>query len=377
MGSKTLTDFGLFNPKTPSVADNLKEIQKNTAAIANLPARSHGYYGSWTQLGNSLETSDVAFTGTDSIVSNVVAIGIERDGYKFKILNSGIYKITLNANVRVKDTPNANTKKRIMRLRNSFNTVLYETSTTNQYAESHIETTLSVIVDLEADDYIYFEGKYGTKIGFIMFHPGTSAIIQSIGGVQGKDGITPEQTQAIVDNTSKTGITPEQTQAIVDNTSKHQKSIVAPIYVFLNPDTGIYISGEPYSVDRKPTIFMEGTVEVIKPTRLKIVGVASITPVYVLGIAIYVDGIAIGTGGSINACHVDCAFIYFYAVGGITYMKQFPYSLVTDILPIGEHTVKIGAISSYTKNTSKTLYVGNRYEGNLPSASTLEITEFL
>lgn len=149
--------------------------------------------------------------------------------------------------------------------------------------------------------------------------------------------------------------------------------VFEPLYVLLN-SVKLEINPE----DGNPEIIMQGDVDVITPSRLEISGVISGTFNYVVGIAVYVDGIAIGTGTRLNRCHNDCAFVVFHTgVGGDQYSFINPYVLVTDVLNYGIHKIEIGIIGKWS-GTTHTIYVGDVVQSNdgIPSSSTLLVKEF-
>lgn len=146
--------------------------------------------------------------------------------------------------------------------------------------------------------------------------------------------------------------------------------IFEPLYVLLN-STKLEINVND------PEIIMQGEVDVITPSRLEISGVIAGTFNYVTGIAIYVDGVAIGTGTTLNKCHDDCAFVVFHtAIGSDNFMFINPYHLVTGVLGSGIHTIEIGIIGKWL-GISHTIFIGNVDTAGmgLPSSSTLIVKE--
>jgi len=143
-----------------------------------------------------------------------------------------------------------------------------------------------------------------------------------------------------------------------------------PFY-FVLKDTKLLINVDD------PEIIMSGDVNIATPTRLEISGVISCTFNYVVGIAVYVDGVPIGMGTTrSNLCHVDCAFVLHHAtIGSTNYMNQLTYDIVTDVLGAGTHKIEIGILGKYN-NIKHTIYVGDVFGNFLPSSSTLLIKEF-
>lgn len=145
--------------------------------------------------------------------------------------------------------------------------------------------------------------------------------------------------------------------------------IFIPLYVLLN-DVKITVNqGDPY-------IIMQGDVDVLKDnTRLQIDVVISSTFNYVVGIAIYLDDVAIGTGSRNNDCHDDCAFVNFNNSSNSNFMSQSHCNLVTDELNKGIHNIKIGILGKWNGN-AHTIFVGDSILNNKPSSSTLIVKEF-
>jgi len=147
--------------------------------------------------------------------------------------------------------------------------------------------------------------------------------------------------------------------------------VFEPLYVLLN---SVKLA---INVD-DPEIIMSGDVDVITPTRLEISGIISCTFNYVVGIAIYVDGVAIGIGTRSNFCHDDCAILSYNGSGissGASRMNPLGFNIATDVLGVGIHTIEIGIIGKWIGN-SHTIYVGDVAANNIPSSSTLLVKEF-
>lgn len=144
--------------------------------------------------------------------------------------------------------------------------------------------------------------------------------------------------------------------------------VFEPLYVLLN-SIKLAINTD------NPEIIMQGEVNVITPSRLEISGVISCTFNYVVGIAVYVDDVAIGTGTRTNSCHDDCAFVTFHtAIPNTSFMSINPFNLVTDVLGAGIHKIEIGIIGRW-QGVSHTIYIGDAFSGGLPSSSTLVVKE--
>jgi hypothetical protein len=122
---------------------------------------------------------------------------------------------------------------------------------------------------------------------------------------------------------------------------------------------------------------MAGDVDVITPSRLEISGGISCTFNYVVGIAVYVDGVAMGHGIRESGCHEDVSFVHFdgTATSRVSYMKHYAYNIVTDVLGAGTHKIEIGILGKWLVN-SHTIYVNDAINGNHPSSSTLLVKEF-
>lgn len=143
--------------------------------------------------------------------------------------------------------------------------------------------------------------------------------------------------------------------------------VFQPLYVVLNDKIEIN------AVD--PEIIMSGDVDIITPTKLEISGVMSCTFNDVVGVAVYLDDVAIGTGTRLNNCHDDCAFVHHNEVSNVNQMTHFTYDIATDVLSGGIHNIKIGIIGKWLGN-EHTIYVGDVFDNGKPSASTLLVKEF-
>ena len=144
---------------------------------------------------------------------------------------------------------------------------------------------------------------------------------------------------------------------------------VAPLYV-LSTQSSVEID----SLD--PVVFLEGSVDVLSPTSLRISGVITGSFNWVVGVAIYVDDIPINVPSAPNDCHPDCLYVHFDGHNNNGYSQHKPFDTLSDILPVGIHTVKIGMLGKF-QGTKHTIYAnGNGQTGNFPGSSSLFVTGF-
>jgi hypothetical protein len=151
-----------------------------------------------------------------------------------------------------------------------------------------------------------------------------------------------------------------------------EKTIV-PVPVF--EPLYVELTGKLTINSENPEIIMSGDVDLINPSRLEINGVISCTFNYVVGIAVYVDGVAIAA--TPNNCHNDCSFIHYDGTAAIktSWVKNHPYHLVTEVLGFGVHTIEIGILGKW-EGTPHTIYVGNIANEDLSSRSVLAVKKF-
>jgi hypothetical protein len=151
------------------------------------------------------------------------------------------------------------------------------------------------------------------------------------------------------------------------------EKIIVPVPVF--EPLYVELSNKLTINSENPEIIMSGDVDVITPSRLEISGVISCTFNYVVGIAVYVDGVAIAA--TPNNCHDDCSFIHYdgTAFNRTSWIKNHPYHLVTEVLGSGIYTIEIGILGKWLGNPH-TIYVGNIANDDLPSRSVLTVKKF-
>lgn len=143
----------------------------------------------------------------------------------------------------------------------------------------------------------------------------------------------------------------------------------------INMMGGSATSNEGLSINSAtPVDVLVGDIEVLNPCQLSISGIVSCTESYVLGIAIYIDDVAIGASGTDNKCHEDCAFTYYSGDNSTTQITQLSYDITTSPIAVGVHNIKI-AILSKLNSTSRRMYFGNRSANDMASMSTLNVRE--
>lgn len=144
-------------------------------------------------------------------------------------------------------------------------------------------------------------------------------------------------------------------------------------------DFDLHVSGNPSAVILNsarqtinaddPVKVMTATITLKAPSKVMIEGVLNGTFYYVCGVAAYVNGTPINLGTGNNRCHVDC-FQVSYIGGSNGHMRAEPYKTVTDVLPVGTHTIEIGVIGKWA-GTKRTMYLNNRSSNDMASSSSL------
>jgi hypothetical protein len=145
--------------------------------------------------------------------------------------------------------------------------------------------------------------------------------------------------------------------------------VFKPLYVLLTDKLQINVDD--------PEIIMSGDVDVITPSRLEISGGISCTFNYVVGIAVYVDGVAVGHGVRESDCHEDVSFTHYdgSAIVNTGFMKSYSYNIATNVLGAGTHKIEIGILGKWLGNSHK-IYVNDASVSHHPSSSTLLVKEF-
>jgi len=118
-----------------------------------------------------------------------------------------------------------------------------------------------------------------------------------------------------------------------------------------------------------PVVVLTAEIELDTPSKLLIEGVLNGAFQHVMGLALYIDDEPANRGTGTNTCHEDTFQVQF-GNGGVNFMQPVPYQTVTEELPAGTHTIKIGVIGRWA-GVSRAIYLNDRSANGMPSTSSL------
>lgn len=166
----------------------------------------------------------------------------------------------------------------------------------------------------------------------------------------------------------------------VDNTSDADKPISVAVQAALDQkisgpakQTVFDLNDSPrITIDSlEPVVILSAEIELFEPGKLEISGVINGSFYYVVGIACYIDGVAINQGTGTNHCHPDCYQIS-YIGGSNGHMRAEPFQTHSEELEPGLHTVQI-AVAGVWNGTKRAFYINNRVNNDMASSSSLKV----
>ena len=144
--------------------------------------------------------------------------------------------------------------------------------------------------------------------------------------------------------------------------------ILEPLYVFDNVGRSIN------SVT--PDIILQGSVDVLDPCKLDIGITITSTWNYVCNVSVYIDDVPINLPPAPGAAHPDATFTYFHtAISGTSFINVHSMVAITDVLPVGIHTVKIG-FNGYWSGNAHTVLYNQVTNAAIVGTSNLTVKEF-